>query len=321
MDPVVSICCIAYNQANFISETIDSFLNQKTSFPFEIIIHDDASTDGTAEIISNYQRNYPEKIHAIFQTVNQFSQGIKPSPTYVWPKARGKYIALCEGDDYWIDPFKLQKQYDFLEANLNFSMCFTDAKVVDDEGKFIEYKLSDESKKDLDQDSILTYMTPPTLTVMFKKDALPNIIPKEINNVYNVDTFLFSLLTYKGDAAYLDFCSSAYRVHNNGIWSKLNKLNQYKMRIITLTTYFQRGPVKNRQALFLKINKMYTQYIDCAIDNKKFKLIVTILIQNISFNLKAKKLSFIKTFAHLNTKLVMKTIKKLKKRLNFSNTN
>src|SRR5690554_6640453 len=130
--PLVSICCATFNQASFISQAIESFLSQKTSFKFEIIIHDDASTDGTASIVKKYEQEHPNLIKAIYQKKNQYSQGIKPWPNFVFPIARGKYIALCEGDDYWTDPFKLQKQVDFLEANMDVSLTCTLKAVLRD---------------------------------------------------------------------------------------------------------------------------------------------------------------------------------------------
>lgn len=127
--PLVSVCCLTYNHKNFIEQALQGFLIQKTNFTVEIIVHDDASTDGTAEIVRDYYNQYPDKIVPIFQKENQYSKGIRPSPNFVWPKARGKYIALCEGDDYWTDPLKLQKQVDFLEANDEYSICFHDVDV------------------------------------------------------------------------------------------------------------------------------------------------------------------------------------------------
>ncbi len=124
MNPLVSICCITYNHESYIRDAIEGFLMQKTTFPFEIIIHDDASTDDTAKIIQEYANQYPELFVTILQKENQWSKGIRPSPTYVWPRARGKYIALCEGDDYWTDPYKLQKQVDFMKENPDCSLCF-----------------------------------------------------------------------------------------------------------------------------------------------------------------------------------------------------
>ena len=90
---------------------------QKTNFPIEILIHDDASTDGTADIIREYEAQYPDIIKPIYQTENQYSKGINPGFEFLFPRARGKYIALCEGDDYWTDTLKLQKQVEFLEGN------------------------------------------------------------------------------------------------------------------------------------------------------------------------------------------------------------
>jgi len=123
--PLVSVCCITYNHELYIRQAINGFLMQKTSFPIEIIIHDDASTDNTARIIKEFEDKYPDIIVPIYQKINQYSLGIKPLQNIVWPIVRGKYIALCEGDDYWIDPLKLQKQVDFLEANPDYGLVHT----------------------------------------------------------------------------------------------------------------------------------------------------------------------------------------------------
>jgi len=106
-DIIVSICCLTYNHEHFIADAIDGFLMQKTDFPIEILIHDDASTDKTAEIIRKYQTKNPGRIEAIFQTDNQFSQG--RGFAHFFSQAKGKYIAECEGDDYWTNRHKLQK--------------------------------------------------------------------------------------------------------------------------------------------------------------------------------------------------------------------
>jgi glycosyltransferase involved in cell wall biosynthesis len=130
MSPLVSICCITYNHVKYIRDAIEGFLIQKTTFPFEIIIHDDASTDGTDHIIKEYELKYPNLIFPIYQKENQFSKGVRRILiTFVFPKCTGKYIAYCEGDDYWTDPYKLQKQIDFLEANPEYGLCYTNAKV------------------------------------------------------------------------------------------------------------------------------------------------------------------------------------------------
>lgn len=125
--PLVSISCITYNHAPYIRECLEGFLMQKTNFPFEILIHDDASTDGTADIIREYEAKYPELIKPIFREKNLYSQGVRGMNRFNFERAQGKYIALCEGDDFWTDPNKLQIQFDFMESHPDYSMCFHNA--------------------------------------------------------------------------------------------------------------------------------------------------------------------------------------------------
>lgn len=124
---IVSISCITYNQATYVRDCLEGLVRQITNFEYEILIHDDCSTDGTDLIIKEYAEKYPNLIRPIFEIENQYSKGI-PIGTAIWnlPRARGKYIAFCEGDDYWIDEYKLQKQVDILENMPNIGMCFTD---------------------------------------------------------------------------------------------------------------------------------------------------------------------------------------------------
>lgn len=133
----VSVICTAYNQEKYIRDTLDGFLLQKTNFPFEIIIHDDASTDGTAEIIREYAERYPGTIIPIYQTQNLYSQGVPFIFEYIIPKAKGKYIAYCEGDDYWIDSLKLQHQYDFMESHSDYIACGHNVIMVEDDNSLM----------------------------------------------------------------------------------------------------------------------------------------------------------------------------------------
>ncbi|MEG1775696.1 MAG: glycosyltransferase [Clostridia bacterium] len=128
---MVSICCAAYNQAAFIAQTLDSFLAQETNFPIEILIHDDASTDGTAQIIRRYAQAHPQIIKPLFQIENQYSRGVAIDPTFNYRRAQGKYIALCEGDDFWCDAGKLQRQVDAMEAHPEYTFCFTNGTICD----------------------------------------------------------------------------------------------------------------------------------------------------------------------------------------------
>lgn len=128
-NPFVSICCLTYNHESYIRQCLDGFVMQKANFPIEILIHDDASTDGTQDIIREYEVKYPNIIKPIYQKENQYSKGVKVSLVYNYPRAKGKYIALCEGDDYWTDPYKLQKQVDFLESHPDYVMCSHDVDI------------------------------------------------------------------------------------------------------------------------------------------------------------------------------------------------
>lgn len=118
---VVSVICLAYNHGKYIRDCLEGFVSQKTDFAFEVIIHDDASTDNTAEIIREYEEKYPDIIKPVYQTENKFSTPFVV--TYVMPKVRGEFVAMCEGDDYWTDPYKLQKQVDGMREHPNCGMC------------------------------------------------------------------------------------------------------------------------------------------------------------------------------------------------------
>ena len=126
---MVSILCTAYMHEEYIAQTLDSFLMQQTDFDFEIVINDDASSDATASIIKDYARRYPGKIKAFCQEKNLYSQNINIEDTVMLPASAGKYIAFCEGDDYWTDKTKLQRQVDFMEAHPEYSACVHETTV------------------------------------------------------------------------------------------------------------------------------------------------------------------------------------------------
>lgn len=119
----VSIVCITYNHAPYIRDALEGFVRQQTDFPFEVLVHDDASTDGTADIIREYAARYPALIRPVFQERNRYSEGAAIAREFLFPLIRGRYVALCEGDDYWTDPRKLQKQVEALEAHPEVDIC------------------------------------------------------------------------------------------------------------------------------------------------------------------------------------------------------
>lgn len=140
-NPLVSICCITYNHEPYIRDALEGFLIQETDFPFEILIHDDASPDKTASIIKEYYRKYPKLIKPIFQNENQYSKGIKVNLKYNFLRAKGEYIAVCEGDDYWSDKKKLAKQVKFLEENKSFIGSAHNVLIIDENKVMVPDKL------------------------------------------------------------------------------------------------------------------------------------------------------------------------------------
>lgn len=168
--PLVSVCCTTYNQEAYIRRCLDGILMQKTSFPIEILVHDDASTDATATIIREYEQLYPNIIKPIYQVENQYSKGIHISQTFQYPYVLGKYIALCEGDDYWTDPLKLQKQVDFLESHPDYAMCYTQCVYFYQNRSVFAGRPWGGTGESIDV--LLKMNTVPTLTVVMRHDVL-----------------------------------------------------------------------------------------------------------------------------------------------------
>ena len=130
-DVDISILCVTYNHENYIRKTLEGFLQQKGNFSYEIIVHDDASTDGTTDILKEYQKKYPDIIRLVLQTENQYSQKKKILFDFLFPEVRGKYIAICEGDDEWIYEGKLQRQFLRMEEYPEVSLCIHNALRID----------------------------------------------------------------------------------------------------------------------------------------------------------------------------------------------
>lgn len=275
---MVSICCITYNHENYIADAIEGFLMQETDFNYEIIIHDDASTDKTADIIRSYEQNYPGIIKPIYQKVNQYSQGVKILPTFLYPKAKGKYIALCEGDDYWTDSKKLQIQFECLEKNQDAVCCYHSDYILGERGLKRESRLSSQDQRDYSSYELMacqTHILP--LTAFFRNvDALKDY-PQEAKYVKNGDTFLFSILGQYGSGKYLPMIEPAiYRVHEGGIWSMKSDREQKSMQMNTwfwLSEYYSRlGNQKLKE-------KFKSRCINIAISGLSKTQLLSILIK------------------------------------------
>lgn len=223
----LTVICLTYNHVNFIQRALDGFVMQKTDFPFEVIVHDDASTDGTAEIVRQYAEKYPDIIKPIFQTENQWSKGVSITKNFIYPQVRGKYVALCEGDDYWIDENKLQKQVDFLDANDEFSICFHPVEVIWEKN---------EKKPDIFPTEHFRFgLTELTLNHLLKRNFIQtnsvvyrwrfsdgeyNSLPEHI---MPGDWFLHIMHAELGGIKCLSDVMSVYRRHKGGVWFGVGK--------------------------------------------------------------------------------------------------
>lgn len=221
--PLVSILCATYNQRNYIAQTIEGFLMQKVNFPIEIIIHDDASSDETAEIVKQYAEKYPSLIKPILQKENQYSKQIRICKNFIYPKAQGKYFAECEGDDYWTDPNKLQKQIDYLESHPNYILSHTAFKYYDQEKEeFLEDTSVGENLRiqQKESDRIGFYILDhnkyrvQSATIVFRRDLLSLITDDFATSNYFLmgDTQLFFFASQFGKIHYDPAVTSVYRL-------------------------------------------------------------------------------------------------------------
>ena len=203
---MVTIQCLTYNHEPYIRQCLDGFVMQKTNFRFEAIVHDDASTDGTADIIREYAEKYPDIIKPIIETENQYSKHDGSLDRIMDEHTHGKYVAFCEGDDYWIDPLKLQKQVDFLESNLDYGLVYTNACKNIDGITNINETLS---TGHCDFISLLKDNDITTLTVLYRngiKKGYSKEVPLEMMPMGDYQLWLY--IATKTKVAYIDEITS-----------------------------------------------------------------------------------------------------------------
>lgn len=229
--PVVSVCCVAFNHEAYIATALDSFLMQKTNFPYEILVHDDASTDRTPEILRDYEARYPGLITVVYQTENQYSKGKRVSQ-FILEKARGKYVAACEGDDFWTDPDKLQLQVDYMESHPGTSLCVHGASHVDPDGGALksETRPATESRIFTTEEVIegggSLFSTNSSMYPVRYATGRPDYYHQAHIGDYPLAIYLAT----QGDVYYIDRKMSAYRVGAPGSWTKDLLASRQKMR-------------------------------------------------------------------------------------------
>ena len=214
---MVSVVCDVYNHEPYLRQCLDGFVIQKTNFKIEVLVHDDASTDKSAEIIMEYTNKYPDIFKPILQQENQYSRGVGIWKTYQFPRVAGKYVAICEGDDYWTDPLKLQKQVDFLESHPDFDMVRTDSNVYYQDTNITINSVFGKKLFPNCEDTFVDYVVRPawlaTCSWLIRSplgdyDNLPN-------DCFKGDLALMIYIAKRSKVKYLPEVTSVYRVLKN----------------------------------------------------------------------------------------------------------
>lgn len=267
--PLVTVYCSTYNHEQYIAQTLDGFVAQKTTFPFEVIVHDDASTDSTGQIIDDYKSRYPDLFHVIHQEVNQYQQGIKIFPTFIRSRIRGKYLAHCEGDDYWNDPQKLQIQYDYLENHPECSACVHDSLIYNMKTNKFKAFSCIHKECDIDVETLLNarafvYHTSSLMSRVKDLDGI-NELTQLVPGIGDYPRRVYYAV--KGSVHYINRSMSVYRYLVPGSWS-VRRVSDPSARI---------NDCKNIIAMLAKADQIsnyrFHSYIKGAILDEEFTLL------------------------------------------------
>lgn len=269
----VSVYCLAYNHEKYIRKTLEGFVNQKTNFKYEVIINDDASTDNTAKIIKEYEEKYPDIIKPIYQTENQYSKNIKIFSTYIYPKVKGKYIAVCEGDDYWCNNNKLQKQYDYMELHNECSMCVHNTiKHNLKTGKETLFNNWNDIHE-LTFDDVFSGWNIHTTSYFFRKEYA--VLPKLSKRYWFGDFIRLTMIFYYGKIIALPDVMSVYNFNNtNGL--TYNTWRDGNIKSIE--------KIKDKKEYLIEYNK---------ITNNKYEELLKRKISESDFNILTSELAFL----------------------------
>ncbi len=251
--PRVTVCCVTYNHEKYIASALDGIFKQKTRFPFEVIVRDDCSTDATQQIILEFKRRYPNLLKPILEPENTYSKGIRPAPEAI-KRANGEYVAFCDGDDFWRDEEKLQKQVDFLDQNEDFSICYGNSTVIDSEGNEIAGALF-RWPRDYTQADLICGEAYLHFSTALVRNTI-DLCPEKFNRIPAGDTSFWHLLGFIGKAKYLEEIEyGAYRRHDGGIWSGISLIEK------------TRNFVKTRAMLLENVedNRQYVERIERSI--------------------------------------------------------
>jgi glycosyltransferase involved in cell wall biosynthesis len=255
--PIVSICCITYNHEEYIEDALNGFLIQQTDFPYEILIHDDASKDRTVEIIREYEKKYPRLIHPIYQKENQYSKGLKINPKFNFTRTKGQYIAMCEGDDYWLAPYKLSSQYNTCKEN-NASCVFHSAIELDLHTNIKEVVCR--QRKGNGEISLINSVRGrgafmPTASLFFPACLVKDKLEWFDTKMPLGDFFIQMILAYSGKIYYIDEPMCVYRRNAPNSWTDRHKnqtqAKKYACQMLTSIIDFYQLMGDRKRKLYL----------------------------------------------------------------------
>jgi glycosyltransferase involved in cell wall biosynthesis len=293
-EPKVSIVCITFNQKEYLPRAIQSFLLQQTDFPFELVIHDDASTDGTELIIKNYAKLYPTIIKPIFETRNQYSQGVKIMTTICIPQCASSLIAICEGDDYWVSRKKLQRQYEAMARNPSIRLCFHQVRDVDSDEKLLGLaSCYGEAEHLYSAKAIIDDILIRTSSIMVKKEIFQDLekfnvlCPEAPVSDYPIKV----IAADKKGAVYVPSILSAYRRNVAGSWTQ-KRVDDYRFYLDTNLKMF---------AMFEKLDR-FLEGRYAGILKQKMKAVLVTLLRSEKVPVKDKIAIYVSYAHHLSLK-------------------
>jgi glycosyltransferase involved in cell wall biosynthesis len=266
-DPIVSVCITTYDHEKFIGEAIEGALIQETDFPYEIIILEDKSTDKTREIVCGYQQRHPDTIRLRLATENLYSKNKRYPAIGARSAARGKYIAQCDGDDYWTDPMKLQKQTDFLEDYPNCTICYAAAEILDNEsGEILQgVRKPDDVRRFYPLEYVLR-KNPFSLSTAFYRHEACGELPPWFFAGLNGDYCLLVLCARKGTVGYIDEKCAVHRRHEGGVHSPLDILEKFDEAVATRKAILSDLEPHHRRILEAKIYSFNWRALRIAMD-------------------------------------------------------
>lgn len=303
----VSVCCLVYNHENYLRKCLEGIVTQKTTFKFELLIHDDASTDKSADIIREYEEKYPEIIKPIYQKENQHSKRIPINKTYQYPRAVGKYLAWCEGDDYWCDENKLQKQYDIMEKNSSITICTSNVRCILENGELLNrYIPNDAFLEGVYTFEQLCSYFPKTImqtSSYFVNRSLYMSLRNDYKEVFNScpvgDIPILYMSLSRGNLYYINEVMSCYRTNSTYSWSnrikndaELRQRHALRQKAFYKTFIEYLKAINSSPKIVETIENNYEDYsqkhdLICLVVEKKYKSV---------FDKKYKKILF-KTFS------------------------